>query len=244
MDLSLTHLSLVILAAFLVGASKAGLKGLGIVVVALFVIVYDAKAQTGILLPMFIAGDVLAVIYYKRHVKWQYLAKFLPAMIIGLVIAAFIGERLPAESFKRWLGGVVLISVLIMFWWEFQDKNHIPNNWLFAGLAGIAAGFATMIGNLAGAFANMFFLATRLPKNEIIGTAAWLFFIVNLIKVPIHIFSWETINWETLKIDLYLLPAIIIGFWVGLKIVSWINEEYYRYFLLIATALGAITILF
>ncbi len=243
-DLSYTDLALMLFAGMLVGASKAGLKGLGIVVVAIAVVVFQAKQQTGIILPMLIIGDVLAVIYYKRHVRWKYLAKFLPAMILGVGLAAVLGEDLPEESFKKVLGVVVLISVIFMFWWDLKGKETFPNNWLFAGGSGVAAGFATMIGNLAGAFANMFFLATRLPKNEIIGTAAWLFFIVNLIKVPIHVFSWETISWETLKIDLILAPSIFIGFYIGLKVVAMINEKYYRYFLLVATGLGALVILF
>lgn len=243
MDLSLAQWLIVMFASFLVGASKAGLKGLGIIVVALLVLVFEAKAQTGILLPILILGDILAVIYYKRHVKWHYLAKFLPAMIVGVMIAGYLGDQLPEEAFKKWLGGVVLVSVVIMLWWDFKGKDNVPNNWLFAGSSGVAAGFATMIGNLAGAFANMFFLATRLPKNEIIGTSAWLFFIINLVKLPIHIFSWETIHIETLKIDLLTIPAILFGFWIGQKIVALINEKYYRYFLLIATSVGAIVIL-
>src|SRR5690606_41458311 len=41
------------------------------------------------------------------------------------------------------------------------------------------AGLCTMIGNLAGSLTNIFFLAMRLPKNEFVGTAAWLYFITN-----------------------------------------------------------------
>ena len=234
---------MVIIAGLLVGASKAGLKGLGIITVALFVVVFGAKASTGILLPLLLVGDVLAVIYYQRDVRWIYLRKFLPAMVIGVLIAVWIGKDIPEEVFKKWMGGVILISVIIMFWWDWRGKSNVPNNWLFAGSAGVAAGFATMIGNLAGAFTNMFFLATRLPKNEIIGTAAWLFLIINLLKVPFHIFSWETIDWTSLKTDLYIVPTIFIGFYAGLRIVAMINEKYYRYFLLVATALGAVVIL-
>ena len=241
--MSLLDIILVIIAGILVGASKAGLKGIGIITVALMVMVFGAKQSTGVLLPLLIIGDILAVIYYKRHVKWVYLRKFLPSMIAGILLAVWIGKDLPEEMFKRWMGGVIMISVIIMFWWDFKGKASMPNNWLFSGSAGVAAGFATMIGNLAGAFANMFFLATRLPKNEIIGTSAWLFFIINVFKMPFHIYSWQTIDLDTLKIDLIFAPSIFFGFWIGMRIVSYINERYYRYFLLGATAAGAITIL-
>ncbi len=230
------------LAAFLLGVSKAGLKGMGIIVVALLVIVYGAKASTGILLPLLLVGDVMAVVYYNRHAKWNYLIKFLPAMMIGVVIGWYFGKDLPDEIFKKCMSIIILISVAIMFYRDYYDKNEFPNNWFFAGATGVAAGFATMIGNLAGAFANLFFLATRLPKNELIGTAAWLFFIINLFKVPFHVFSWKTITIETLTLNLSLIPTIIVGFIVGLKLVALFSELNYRRFLLVVTAIGAVII--
>ena len=80
-------------------------------------------------------------------------------------------------------------------------------------------------------------------KNEFIGTAAWLFFIINLFKVPIHVFSWETINWQTFKLNLMLFPAIILGFIVGVKGISYVKDDQYRKLILVMTAIGAIMIL-
>lgn len=130
-----------------------------------------------------------------------------------------------------------------MFFWERYEGKSIPDNQLFAGSMGFSAGFTTMIGNLAGAFSNIFFLAMRIPKNEFIGTAAWLYFIVNIFKLPFHIFSWETINKETLINDLYLIPGVIIGFIVGIKIVAKFKDTHYRTFILIMTAIGALVML-
>lgn len=230
-------------AAILVGASKAGLKGIGIVAVVLVAMAYGARDSTGILLPLLIAGDILAVIYYKRHCRWIYLKKFLPAMVVGVLIAVLAGKDLPEEKFKIWMGAIILISVVIMFWWDYHGRKTFPDNWAFVGSAGVAAGFTTMIGNLAGAFANMFFLATRIPKNEIIGTSAWLFFIINVFKFPFHYWVWGTISPQTLLTDLQYIPFIFLGFFLGMKIVAYINELQYRYFLLIVTAIGAIIVL-
>ena len=224
------------------GLSKGGLKGLGIITVALMALVYGAKASTGVLIPILIIGDVLAVVYYNKHCKWAYLKKFLPAIVIGVLIGVWFGNDLPEAEFKRWMAGIILISVVIMFWRDRQPNIAFPKNWWFGGTVGLAAGFTTMIGNLAGAFSNLFFLATNLPKNEIIGTAGWLFFIINVFKLPFHIFVWHTISMESLKLDLPLIPAVVIGFFLGVKLVSYINEKMYRNFLLVATAVGAIII--
>jgi len=232
-----------LLAAFILGAAKSGLKGMGIVVVTLMALAFDAKASTGILMPLLIFADILAVSYYNRHAEWKYLRRFLPWMLGGVIVGAYVGKDLPEEIFKNGMAIIILISVIIMFAWERYDKSNIPDKIWFAGSMGFTAGFTTMIGNLAGAFSNIFFLALRIPKNEFIGTAAWLYFIINIFKLPFHIFSWETVNLESLKIDMYLFPAIILGFVVGLRIVKHFKEKQYRTFILVMTGMGALIML-
>ncbi|MBG6129268.1 putative membrane protein YfcA [Aquimarina sp. EL_43] len=231
-------------AAFILGVSKSGLKGMGIVVVTLMALAHGAKASTGILLPLLIFADVLAVLYYNRHVRWKYLFQLLPWMIGGVLIAVFVGKDLPEYIFKKGMAVIIIISVIIMFFWERYDKKNIPNKLWFIGTTGFAAGFTTMIGNLAGAFTNIFFMATRIPKNEFIGTAAWLFFIINLFKLPFHIFSWDTITIQSLTVELYLIPGVILGFIIGLKVVKQFKDHQYRKFILIMTAIGGLVILF
>jgi len=84
----------------------------------------------------------------------------------------------------------------------------------------------------------------RMPKNDFIGTAAWLFFIINIFKLPFHIFVWKTITLETLALNLRLAPAVFIGFILGIRIVGLIKEQQYRQLILVLTALGAIMIFF
>ena len=223
--------------------SKAGLKGMGILVVTLMALVYEAKASTGILLPMLIAADIIAVVYYRRSVRWDYLWRFLPWMVAGVLVGVFVGKNLPEEIFKKGMAVIILISVIIMFAWERYDKSNIPDKMWFAGSMGFAAGFTTMIGNLAGAFSNIFFLASRIPKVEFIGTAAWLFFFINLFKLPFHVWSWKTVDSSTLWIDLTLLPGICVGFYIGLKIVDKFKEHQFRKFILVMTTIGAIVML-
>lgn len=223
--------------------SKAGLKGMGILIVTLMALVYEAKASTGILLPLLITADIIAVVYYRRSVRWEYLWRFLPWMVIGVLVGVFVGKDLPEDLFKKGMAAIILLSVVIMFAWERYDKSKVPDQMWFAGTMGFAAGFTTMIGNLAGAFSNIFFLASRIPKVEFIGTAAWLFFFINLFKLPFHIWSWKTIDPSTLWIDLTLLPGIFIGFFIGLKVVDKFKENQFRKFILLMTAIGAVVML-
>ena len=54
-------------AVFILGLAKAGIKGFGVVIVVILAFVFGEKTSTGILLPMLITADILAVTYYNRH---------------------------------------------------------------------------------------------------------------------------------------------------------------------------------
>lgn len=230
-------------AALLLGIAKSGIKGLAVLIVTGLALVYGAKESTGILMPLLICGDILAVIYYKRHVKWIYLIKLLPWMVLGVLVGVVLGKDLPEDLFKSGMAVIILISVVIMYYWERKKDRKVPTHWSFAALMGMMGGFSTMVGNLAGAFSNIYFLAIKLPKNEFIGTAAWLFFIINLFKVPFHIWSWGTINRTSFQISLSLIPAVIAGFCLGIFLVKKINNDKYRQLILLLTGLGGLAIL-
>lgn len=231
-------------ATFLMGTSKAGLKGLATFNVTLLALAFGAKQSTGLIMPLLMVGDVFAVFYYNRHTQWKYIVKFLPWMLAGILIGVFVGKDLPEKEFKLGMVIVIFISLAMLLWWDRRKSASIPTHWAFAGPIGIIAGVCTMIGNLAGAFTNIFFLAMRLPKNEFVGTAAWLFFITNLFKLPFHVFVWKTISYESLLIDLKLLPAIFLGLFAGVVVVKRINDKNYKRFILVVTAIGAIAMLF
>ena len=204
---------------------------------------FGAKESTGLVVPLLVAGDIFAVVYYNRHARWSYILKFLPWMILGIIIGVLIGNDLPEKTFKIVMAVIILGSVALMYWWDRRKSKVVPTHWAFAGFIGTIAGITTMIGNLAGAFSNIYFLAMRLPKNEFIGTAAWLFLIINIFKLPFHIWSWGTITAETLIINLKLLPAVAVGILIGIGLVKIIKEDFYRKLILILTAAGAILIL-
>ncbi|MEA1785765.1 sulfite exporter TauE/SafE family protein [Arenibacter sp. GZD96] len=243
-DISPISWVLAFIAAIVLGISKSGIKGIAIIIVTLMALVFGSKASTGLIVPLLIFGDIFAVVYYNRHAQWNYIFKFLPWMLLGVLVGVLVGKDLTASTFKLLMSVIILISVGIMFFWDQRKSISIPTHWAFAGFVGIMAGITTMVGNLAGAFANIYFLAMRLPKNQFIGTAAWLFLIVNVFKLPFHIFVWDTISTETLLINAKLLPGTCLGLFLGVRLVKIIKEQFYRKMILVLTAIGALVILF
>ena len=232
-----------IIAAVLIGFSKAGIKGITAISVTLLALVYGAKNSTGIMLPLLISGDIAAVIYYNKKCNWGLLLKLLPYVAMGVIIGAFIGDELPEELFKKSMAVIIIISVSLMVWHERSTIQLDKRSTGLGVILGLLAGITTMIGNLAGAFSNLFFLSMRLNKETFIGTAAWLFFVINLFKLPFHIYMWETIDLSSLYIGLTLLPFLVLGFIGGLKIVNFFSDNSYRYFIILMTLIGAVVML-
>lgn len=230
------------LGAFLLGIAKSGVKGIAVFIVILFVFAFGAKASTGVLMPLLIGGDVFAIIYYKKHADWKYIFILIPWMILGVILGTYFGNLLDENTFRLGMAGLILLTTLLLLYWERYPLKQVPSHWSFAGSLGVLAGFTTMIGNLAGAVTNIYFLAMRLPKNVFIGTSAYVFFIINLFKVPFHVYVWETINLGSFLTSLSYFPFLFLGLFVGVKVVARINDKNYRKLILILTAIGSVVL--
>lgn len=239
---SILNWILIFTGAFIIGLAKAGLKGIDMMNVTIMAIVFGGKASTGVVLPLLCAADILAVWYYKRHVQWRHFWKLLPWMIAGILIGVYTGKDIDEALFRKIMAIIIVLTVIIMVWLELRKNPLVPHNIFFASGLGLASGFTTMLGNLAGAFSNIYFLAMRMNKNDFIGTASWVFLVINLFKLPFQVLYWKNIDATSLKTDLILLLPLLIGFFAGLKLVAKIKDDGYRKVILALTLIGAIVI--
>ncbi|MEM9886945.1 MAG: sulfite exporter TauE/SafE family protein [Bacteroidota bacterium] len=231
------------IAALILGFSKSGFKGLGFIHVSLMAYAFGSKASTGILIPLLIFADIFAIIYYRKDVNWKALIRLFPAMAVGVVIGVLVGDKMSSEVFKKVMASIILVSGIALVVMDRMQNDSVPKNRTFANIIGLTAGFSTMIGNLAGPLANIYFLAMKFPKRAFIGTVAWLFFFINIFKLPFHIWVWETVNRSSLKTDIWLAPFVILGFVIGIFLIEKISETLFKKYIIVITLLGAILIL-
>ena len=232
------------LASFFIGLGKAGLKGIDMLNVTLMAFVFGSKSSTGIVLPLLCLADIAAVSYYNRHAQWNHFWKITPWMVVGILIGIFVGKDMNEVIFRKVMAVIILLTIVIIVVMEYRKSIKVPTNPIFVISTGLAAGFTTMLGNLAGAFSNLYFLAMRLEKNDFIGTAAWVFLCMNVFKLPFQVFLWKNISVQSLQIDVVLVPTLILGFLVGLKIVNIVKENSYRQLIIILTLIGSVMMLF
>ena len=243
-QLSPIHWALLVVCGMLSGMSKTGVPGVSMIVVPVLAFIFGGKPSTGILLPILIMADIFGVSYYRRHAEWKYLLKILPWALVGIGLALWAGMLVNDQQFKSLIATLVFVCIGLMLWKDRKkDRPLFPDSRWFAASMGILGGFATMIGNVAGPIFAIYLLAIHLPKNNFIGTGAWFFMIVNLIKFPLHLLVWETINWSTLSLGMIALPGIALGAFAGIRLVKIIPENTYRYAVITITALSAFLLL-
>lgn len=227
----------------IIGMSKTGISGAGLIAIPVLAGVFGGKQSVGILLPMLIIADVFAVWFYNRNANWNFILKLLPWTFVGIIIATVVGNSINDDLFRLLIGIIVLSGIVLLVYKDLKgNKLELPGKKWFSSILGLGSGFATMIGNASGPLMSYYLLSMRVPKNIYLGTGAWFFLIINVIKMPFHIFVWNTISQKTLLFDLLMLIPIVCGAFIGYFIVKFIPEKIYRTFLIVTTIISAIAL--
>ena len=237
--------ALIGVSGLLIGMNKTGLMGAAMAAIPIMAGIFGAQLSVGVVLPMLVTADVLAVIYYRQHADWGIVLRLLPWTLVGIGAGVVVGDAIPDDSFRMLLAIVVLVGLILLAYKEIVHRDvNIPERWWIAAILGSMAGFTTMVGNAAGPIMTLYLFSMGLSKNQFIGTGAWFYFVVNILKIPLHVFFWGTITLETLTVNLIAAPIIIAGGFVGLVLVRRIKERPYRVFILVMTAAISIRLFF
>ena len=228
-------------AALCVGLSKSGFPGMTLVTVALMAEAFPARASTGVLLPLLVFGDICAVSAFRRHVIWSHVLRMLPPTLLGIVFGYVLMLQFSERQFRPVLGGMLLVTALIQGFRMFfpGSSENIPQGSWFAWGMGIWAGVATMLANAAGPVMALYFLALAVPKESLVGTSAWFFLIVNVVKLPFSR-ALGLIHVDSLKLNLLLCPLVIVGTWAGRRFLRWIPQHIFERILVFSAAAAAL----
>jgi uncharacterized membrane protein YfcA len=235
---------LAVLGALGIGIAKSGFSGVSMLHVLIFAYLFGAKASTGVVLPMLIVGDILAVHNFQRHARWDYIRKLLPPAMIGVIIGASLVHRIDEQQYKPLIGTIILTltALQLLRLWRPALFERIPHAHWFAWTLGLLVGVTTMLINGAGPIAAMFFVAVSLPKLEYVGTSAWLFLIINCFKVPFSV-GLGLIHGDSLLLNAVLAPAILVGLLTGRWLVQRIPQRLFDALLLIFAGVAALRLM-
>lgn len=247
-DLTTTAWLWLALGAALGGFAKTSIGGVASLSVVIFAAVVPARQSTGLLLMLFIAGDLMALGLYRRHASWAALVRLLPGVVPGMALGFWFVAQVDNQVMRRAIGVITVVMTLIQLWQRWRrppDTVAGPAGhprWVVTALVGTAAGFATMTANAAGPVMTLYLIMAGLPMLRMLGTGAWFFFAVNLAKVPFST-SLHLITWESLRIDAVLVPALLLGGVLGRLVITRIQQRQFELAALLLSGLSALLLL-
>ncbi|MGA3066586.1 MAG: sulfite exporter TauE/SafE family protein [Tepidisphaeraceae bacterium] len=230
--------ALVFAAVILIGITKSGFgSGVGLMIVPIAAIALDhvpgrsAEMALGLLLPLLIFGDFLAVWQYRNLFfggpARQVLLRLLPGTAVGVALgggllwlaqhqANLVGALMRIEI------GIESISLVSLHWWQQwrgARRHLLPEPWR-SHLTGGFAAVSSTLAHAAGPIIAMYLLPLKLDRQLYVGTCAVYFFILNTAKLPAYWASGQFGHFEP-AFTLKLLPLVLAGAIFG----KWINRR-------------------
>ena len=256
MDFSQLHAfqwGLLLFTAFIQGMSKGGIPGLAVMAIPIVAMVVPGKASTGLVLPMLIVGDLFALAYWRRSVSIRDLLRAMPWAVLGVVAGWWLLGRINDAQMKPLVGATVLFILAMNLWRKrvAQKKTVDPTarpvgllrQHVFPVFMGSLGGVTTMLANAAGPVISAYLLSLKLTKETFLGTSAWFFFIINWVKVPFMI-QQQMITPGSLRVNLMLVPALVLGVVVGVLVAKRINQRVFEVLVTTLAAIASLRLLF
>lgn len=235
-------------AALLVGFSKTAVSGANTVSLAIFAAVLPARESTGVLLPVLIVGDVVAVLTYRRHAHWPTLLRLFPAVAAGVVAGTLFMFWADDGAVRTSIGAILLLMAGATVWRRRPGGDEAlasPEGRtarLKARSYGVLGGFTTMVANAGGPVLSLYLISAGFRKLGFLGTSAWFFLIVNASKVPFSV-GLGLIDRRSLLLDAVLALFVLPGAFIGKACVDRIDQVLFERLVIAATALGGLQLL-
>jgi uncharacterized membrane protein YfcA len=236
--------TLLAVGASFLGFSKTAVNGLSMVSVALFAAVLPVRLSTGTLLLLILVGDVYSVRAYRQHADWRVLRRLTPSVAVGILAGTWFVSAVSDTGLRRTIGAVMLTLAVV------QTVARLAPRWRAGEGAGRyqtptlggLSGFTSMVANSGGAFMSIYLLRAGVGVMSFIGTAAWFFFIVNLVKLPLSIML-GLVTTQSVYVLAALAPLVLAGGWAGRKVAPRLSPRLFEVLVMVFTVLGALNLL-
>lgn len=234
-------LLLAFLGALCIGLSKAGLAGTATLTVVLMAKAFGAKTSVGLVLPLLIAADFMGYWLNRHGGSWRKVWAMAPPAMLGVVIGWRLLDHIDNTSARTMIGWLIigLLSFKLLLDAQRDVFIELTTHRAFAWTMGFGAGVTTMLANAAGPVMTVYLLSQRLEKRDHLGVFTRFFLFINLFKVPFSR-NLDLINPASLATNLVLLPAVVLGIFLGWQILKRIPQKPFEWTLFVLTLLAAV----
>jgi uncharacterized membrane protein YfcA len=216
-------------AVTLLGLSKGGFAGLGLLSLPLMALVVSPLDAAAIMLPILMVQDVVSVWSYRLTWDRRNVMMLLPGALAGIV-AGWLVASYVSEASVRIAVGLLGIGFAV---YRLSLGNHAPATApgrLAGHFWGWVCGFVSFIAHAGGPPFQVFVLPQRLPRDIFVGTGAIFFAIVNLVKVPPYL-ALGQFSRENLATSAALFPVAILSTFLGVMLVRRVRGD--RFFTIV-----------
>ena len=244
-DLTTGAYILALLGAFSLGFSKTGFPGLAMVNVLIMADVFGAKESVGIILPLLIACDIIVYPLFRKFASWKPVWPLMVPAILGVFIGWQLLGHIDNPTARKLIGGIILLMIALQLFRNSRADflTHLPDSKSFLWGSGLTIGVSTTLANAAGPVYSIYALVHKLPKNDFLGIGARFFLFMNIFKVPFNA-ELGILNRESLLLDLALLPGILLGIFVGRRLIAKIPQRLFEFLLYAFSAIAGVRLLF
>ena len=232
-----------VLAVFIVALSKSGLVGsLGLVAVPLLSLVMPARDAAGMMLPLLLVMDAIAIWTYRKDCNWRILRIMLPGAMLGTLIGWAPWAVVSDAMVLLFVGVITLLFILDALLPLRKKLEGLPPSKPWGAFWGAFAGFTSFISHTGGPPFQIYVLPQRLSPVNYAGTTAFFFAIVNTSKLIPYFFLGQ-LNVSNLSYAAILAPLAVVGVLVGVWLVRRISvKRFYQltYWLVFLLALKLI----
>ena len=223
------------LAVALLGLSKGGLAGMGLMSMPLMLFVMPPAAAAGLILPVLLTQDAFSVWLYRW--KWDVpnLKLLLPAALAGIVLGFILFALLPTRVLLALLG-VVTLGFAIRGLSRLRAPAVVPPR-IVGAVLGMLSGFTSTVLHQGGPPFQIYLLPQKLPRDTFVATSVAFFAALNLIKLPGFI-ALGVITRDGIIVAAVAAPFALLCTWLGAKLVSVIEPA--RFYLIIHLLLAAV----
>lgn len=221
--------TIAVLAVFIVALSKSGLLGsLGMVAVPLLTLVMPARDAAGMMLPLLLVMDAIAIWTYRRDCDWNIIRIMVPGAMVGTLVGWGLWTIVSDAMVLLFVGVITLLFVLDSLLPLRKKLEGLPPSKPWGAFWGGFAGFTSFISHTGGPPFQIYVLPQRLPPVTYAGTTAFFFAIVNMAKLVPYFFLGQ-LSVSNLTIGVILAPVAVAGIVLGVFLVRRISVKlFYR----------------
>ncbi|WP_454858614.1 sulfite exporter TauE/SafE family protein [Rhizobium binxianense] len=210
-------------ACFFVGLSKGGLPSVGALAVPVLAMVIPAVTAAALLLPIFVASDLVGLYLYRKDYSARNLFILTPAALVGVGFGWAFSANLSSE-FIGMLVGLVGLLFCVNAWFGIRYRSKQKTASLPSGIFwGTLTGLTSFVSHSGAPPFQMYVLPQHLEKMVFAGTATILFAIVNAAKIVPY---WQLRQFENFDsgLAIWLVVPAIVGTFVGKRLTTIIPE--------------------